>query len=243
MIASFLALQILCSATAPESLLAKLPDAPFHKRLEEASRLLLGKPYLMGPMGEGDARLGDARPRVHLDTFDCVTYIEQSEALARSSNADNFRQILDSIRYRDGKVSWATRNHYMECGWFSSNQARVKLLSLPGEISETRTLGLRDFYSSHGIARRDSSLTLRYLPRDKAVSWLSKPECAPRIRGIGFVGKASNIFLYHTGFLLPHGNTPYLRHASQAGTVREQSASEYLQSKPKFLGIVVWEYR
>ncbi len=242
MIQLFLALLATSGATAPESLLAKLPAGPVHQRMEEASRLLLGRPYLMGPMGEGDARLGDPRPRVQLDTFDCVTFIEQVEALARSSSAEGFRSVLDSIRYHEGKVSWATRNHDMECGWFSSNHARVKLLSLPGEISETRTLGLRDFYANHGIVRRDTALTLRYLPRDAAIAWLAKPACAPRIRGIGFVGKSSSIFLYHTGFLLPHGSTPFLRHASQAGTVREQAASEYLRSKSKFLGIVVWEY-
>lgn len=237
------ALSSLLSGPAGQ-ILSNLPESSLHVRLEAASRALLGRPYLLGPMGEGDAALGDPKPRIRFDSLDCVTFIEQSEALARSRDEASFASILDSIRYRDGKVGWGNRNHYMECGWFSSNASRVRLLELPGSIRETRRLELRKFYASHGIERRDSSLTLAYLPRAKAIAWLSDPKSAPRIRGIGFVGKTPHIFLHHTGFLLPseNGAAPRLRHASQSGSVREEPAAAYLQGKKLFLGIVVWEY-
>jgi D-alanyl-D-alanine carboxypeptidase/D-alanyl-D-alanine-endopeptidase (penicillin-binding protein 4) len=238
-----LALSSLLSGPA-EQILSSLPEAPLHTRLEAASHALLGRPYLLGPMGEGDAALGDSKPRIRLDSLDCVTFIEQSEALARSRSEVSFSSILDSIRYRDGKVAWGNRNHYMECGWFSSNASRVRLLELPGSIHETRLLELHKFYASHGVERRDSSLTLAYLPREKAIAWLSDPRNAPRIRGIGFVGKTPHIFLHHTGFLVPSEGAahPLLRHASESGSVRQEPAAAYLQRKKLFLGIVVWEY-
>lgn len=221
---------------------SKLPVAPFHARLEASSRALIGRPYLLGPMGEGDAALGEPKPRVHLDSLDCVTFIEQAEALARSRDTLSFRMILDSIRYQDGKVSWGTRNHWMECGWFSSNQSRLRLLDLPGSISETRTLGLKAFYAAHGIIRSDSALTLRYLPREAAIAWLSHPGSLATIHGIGLVGKLPSIFLLHTGFLVPTPQGLLLRHASQSGQVKQEPAAAYLSGKAKFKGIVVWEY-
>jgi len=240
-----LVLALSCLASGPAGqILSKIPEAPLHARLEAASHALLGRSYLLGPMGEGDAALGDPKPRIRLDSLDCVTFIEQSEALARSRDEASFQSVLDSIRYRNGNVGWGNRNHYMECGWLSSNASRVRLLELPGSIRETRLLELHKFYASHGSERRDSSLTLAYLPRAKAIAWLSDPKNAPRIRGIGFVGKTPHIFLHHTGFLVPSGNgaPPRLRHASQSGTVREEPAAAYLQGKKLFVGIVVWEY-
>lgn len=235
-------LSLLLPAIGPSEIQARLPDTSFHARLDAASRALLGRPYLLGPMGEGEARLGDPLPRVRLDSLDCVTFIEQSEALARSRDTASFRRVLDSIRYEDGKVGWGTRNHWMECGWFSSNRARVRLLELPGMVGETRALGLKLFYGSRGIVRRDSALTLRYLPRDKAVEWLSRPKNLSAIHGVGLVGKLPSIFLLHTGFLVPDPKGILLRHASQSGMVKEESAAAYLRSKTKFQGIVVWEY-
>jgi len=242
MIALLLALTLATTADPVASIQSRLPQGDVHARLDAASRSLLGRPYLLGPMGEGDARLGDPLPRVRLDSLDCVTFIEQSEALARSRDTASFRQVLDSIRYERGSVGWGTRNHWMEAGWFSSNRSRVRLLELPGMVSETRTLGLEAFYASHGIARRDSALTLRYLPRDKAIEWLSRPKSLSAIHGVGLVGKLPSIFLLHTGFLVPGKSDLMLRHASQSGMVKEESAAGYLRSKTKFQGIVVWEY-
>lgn len=221
---------------------SKLPSSGFHARLDAAGKALLGRPYLLGPMGEGDAALGEPKPRVNLDSLDCVTFIEQSEALARSHDTLSFRMMLDSIRYRDGIVGWGTRNHWMECGWFSSNRSRVRLLDLPGSIAETRTLGLKAFYAARGIDRKDSALTLRYLPRDEAIAWLSRPGALASVHGVGLVGKLSSIFLLHTGFLVPSPAGLMFRHASQTGTVKEEPAAAYLQAKTKFKGIVVWEY-
>ncbi|MEN9353039.1 MAG: D-alanyl-D-alanine carboxypeptidase/D-alanyl-D-alanine-endopeptidase [Fibrobacterota bacterium] len=232
----------LLSSDPVTPILSALPQGTVHQRMDAASRMLMGRPYLLGPMGEGDASLGEAKPRVRLDSLDCVTFIEQSEAFARSQDTASFRRILDSIRYEKAKVRWETRNHWMECGWFSSNASRVRLLNLPGSVEETRTLGLKAFFAAHGIARKDSNLTLRYLPRDRAIEWLRNGKNLTRIHGVGLVGKVPSIFLLHTGFLMPGPDGIGLRHASQTGTVKQEPASLYLESKAKFKGIVVWEY-
>jgi hypothetical protein len=60
--------------------------------------------------------------------------------------------------------------------------------------------------------------------------------------GVAFVGKVDGYPVLHTGFLVERAGAPaLLRHASQAGSVREQPFAEYLAGKPKFVGVLVWE--
>ncbi|HQF54356.1 MAG TPA: DUF1460 domain-containing protein, partial [Fibrobacteria bacterium] len=54
-------------------IMANLPAGDPATRLEAASRALLGRPYLLGTLGEGDSAKGDPKPRLRLDAFDCVT--------------------------------------------------------------------------------------------------------------------------------------------------------------------------
>jgi D-alanyl-D-alanine carboxypeptidase/D-alanyl-D-alanine-endopeptidase (penicillin-binding protein 4) len=81
------------------------------------------------------------------------------------------------------------------------------------------------------------------VPREVVLKNFARPSTATRVRGIGLVGTLAGLGILHTGFLVERpGQPPLLRHASQAGTVREQPLVEYLASKPRFVGIVVWSY-
>ena len=80
---------------------------------------------MLGPLGEGDARRGEAKPRFRLDSFDCVTFLETSLALARARDTSDLLVRMDSIRYLDGRVEWRWRNHFFEGDWLPRNAARV----------------------------------------------------------------------------------------------------------------------
>jgi len=218
----------------------------FHHRLDSISHSFLGRPYRFGPLGEGDVALGDPAPRFRTDSFDCVTYIETMEALARTAKPDSILPVLDHIRYDRGQVAWMHRNHFTESDWLPANTAagHVRLDSLEGDSADSRTLARAAFYGKRGVIRPDTTVILPVLPRHKALEAFAKPAKAFRIRGIGLVGdKYPGYAILHTGFLVERpGQIPLFRHASQAGTVREQPLVEYLQSKHQFSGIVVWSY-
>lgn len=223
----------------------KLDSARWEWRLDSISRAFLGKPYRMGPLGEGDSSLGEAKPRWRTDSFDCVTYIETMEALARAHTESQAKGLLDSIRYDQGQVRWEHRNHFTEADWLPANAkaGHVRLDTLPGFRWEPRTLARQGFYGQRGFHRLDTTVQLPMLPREQVLVDLAKPSAGHRIRGIGLVGKIEGYAILHTGFLVERkGQLPVLRHASQSGTVREQPLVEYLRDKPKFVGIVVWTY-
>lgn len=221
------------------------PAPSFHARLDSVSRTFLGRGYKGGPLGEGDTLLGDPAPRLRTDSFDCVTYIETAEAFARASSTDSVLPVLDRIRYDRGQVAWAHRNHYTEADWLPANTlaGRVRLDTTESDSVDCRVLARAAFYGKRGFDRPDTTVLLPLITRAKALSIFAKPAIATRIRGIGLVGKVAGLGVLHTGFLVERaGEPPILRHASQAGTVREQPLAEYLAGKPRFIGVVVWDY-
>lgn len=233
------------AAASPVASLGTVFPSDFHARLDSVSRSFLGRPYKGGPLGEGDSALGDPSPRVRLDSFDCVTFIETSEAYARAAAADSVLPILDRIRYDRGQVAWAHRNHFAEADWLPANTSagRVRLDTASSDSVDTRTLARAAFYRKRGVARPDTIVRLPLVTRASALERFDRPAKARRIRGIGFVGKAPGYGILHTGFVVEQpGQSPRLRHASQAGTVREQALAEYLRDKPKFIGVVLWDY-
>lgn len=220
-----------------------LPSADRQTRLEAASRALLGRPYLLGPLGEGDSIRGEAKPRWRMDAFDCVTYLETSLALAVSNDSDALLSRMDSIRYREGNAVWKDRNHFFEGDWLPRNQRYARLVEFPGDTVERRLLSRHGFYAKRGVAVDDTTIELRMTPRDRAIERWSRPADTTRIRGVGLVGKVVGYPVLHTAFLVERKGEPaILRHASQAGTVREQPFAEYLREKPKFVGVIAWDW-
>ena len=219
--------------------------APFHARLDSVSRSFLGCPYKGGPLGEGDSLLGDPAPRMRTDSFDCVTYIETAEAFARSVGTDSVLPWMDRIRYDGGRVSWEHRSHFTEADWLPAGSlaGRVRLDASESDSVDARTLAREAFYGKRGFRRPDTTVHLPLITRAKAMKLFAQPSRQTRIRGIGLVGTRPGLGILHTGFLVERPGEPALmRHASQAGTVREEPLEGYLRSKPRFIGIVLWEY-
>lgn len=178
-----------------------------------------------------------------MDAFDCVTYLETSLALAIASDSNDILARMDSIRYLDGRSQWKFRNHFFEGEWLPRNHRFAKLVGFDGDTVEMRLLSRRGFYAKHGVEVDDTTIALRTTPRAKAIEFWSRPSETTRIRGVGLVGKVVGYPVLHTGFLVERqGQVAILRHASQAGTVREQPFADYLREKPKFAGVLVWDW-
>lgn len=91
-------------------------------RLEQISAQFLGRPYLLGALGEGrDARF-DQGPLYRTDAFDCETYVTTVLALALADNDTTFKQCLRKIRYEKGQISFISRNHFTSLDWNKNNQ-------------------------------------------------------------------------------------------------------------------------
>ena len=107
--------------------LGTMPNRSITDRLDWISQQFMGRPYLLGALGEGEKGRYDQYPRYRVDAFDCETYVDTVLALALANSASTFTQCINSIRYKDGKVSYINRNHFTSIDWNINNQKMNRL--------------------------------------------------------------------------------------------------------------------
>ncbi|WP_019215081.1 N-acetylmuramoyl-L-alanine amidase-like domain-containing protein [Legionella tunisiensis] len=103
--------------------LNEMQKSDMTSRLDTISAQFLGKPYVLGALGEGSHARFDQEPRYRTDAFDCETYVTTVLALALANDTKGFKQCLSKLRYHNnGQVSYITRNHFTELDWNLNNQ-------------------------------------------------------------------------------------------------------------------------
>jgi len=90
-------------------------------RIKGATELLMGRPYVLDNLGEGNSGKYDQDPRYRFDQFDCTTFVETIIALSRAKSFDQFEHHMDRIRYDRGEVNFTTRNHFPSLDWVPNN--------------------------------------------------------------------------------------------------------------------------
>lgn len=109
-------------------------------RLAAFSSQFLGKPYLLGALGEGiDARY-DQQPKYRVDAFDCETYVNTVLALALAKSIEDFKQCFRKIRYYKGQVDYLTRNHFTSLDWNPNNQRQGFLRDITPTFKDKNNL-------------------------------------------------------------------------------------------------------
>lgn len=103
------------------------PD--LRKRIAAIGRKNLGQPYLLNLLGEFPFEVHDNLPLFSLERSDCVVFAEHTYAMALSRSWEEFFWMLQRIRYRDGVIGVATRNHYTEMDWNVANRWLVTDIS------------------------------------------------------------------------------------------------------------------
>ncbi|HEU4852698.1 MAG TPA: N-acetylmuramoyl-L-alanine amidase-like domain-containing protein [Telluria sp.] len=95
------------------------PD--LRRRIAAIGRQNIGQPYVLNLLGEYPYQLHDNLPMFSLTHSDCVVFAEHTYAMALSKSWEEFFWMLQRIRYKDGVVGVATRNHYTEQDWNINN--------------------------------------------------------------------------------------------------------------------------
>jgi hypothetical protein len=108
------------------------------KRIEWFSAQFKEKPYLLGSLGEGPNARYDQFPRYRMDAFDCDTYVTTVLSLVQGHSLDSFRHNLSLIRYKNGKVSYISRNHFTSIDWNQNNQQRGLLKDITLDIQDKK---------------------------------------------------------------------------------------------------------
>jgi hypothetical protein len=148
------------------------PD--LRKRIAAIARRNIGQPYKLNLLGEYPYQLHDTLPMFSLGQSDCTVFAEHTYAMALSESWEEFFWMLQRIRYKDGVVGVATRNHYTEVDWNINNRWLLTDVSatVPGAAYYDLTVDRAQFLKTrHGT---DSSLPVQhsreaYVPVETAV--------------------------------------------------------------------------
>ncbi|MCA9231664.1 MAG: DUF1460 domain-containing protein [Planctomycetales bacterium] len=100
------------------------PD--LRRRIVHLARKNLGQPYDLYLLGEMPFEHYDPQPIYCLGKSDCLVFSEHTYAMALAHDWPSFMSLLQRIRYRDGHIGVATRNHYTEADWNPSNRWLVE---------------------------------------------------------------------------------------------------------------------
>jgi len=139
--------------------------ASLPQRVEAISALFLGAPYKLGPLGEGPGGEFDRDPLIRFDAFDCTTFVETVMALSLDSDLDSATRTLQKIRYRDGQIGYATRNHFIELDWVPNNVRAGYLRDITSDVAGRnavkvrKTISKRKWYLRKSLASLEGRFT------------------------------------------------------------------------------------
>ena len=134
---------------------------PFAGRVDAGSERFLGIPYKLEALGEGDAGEFDRDPLMSLRALDCTTFVEEAMALTLEPDLAKAKELLQKIRYNDGRVAFESRNHFTEADWIPNNVRAGFLADVTARVGGDRTrwvekkISKRDWY----VTRSSSDLS------------------------------------------------------------------------------------
>jgi hypothetical protein len=204
----------------------------------------LGKPYRSNSLSSSNPESLVA----DLVSFDCVTFIENSLALAHSNGNDSlYRDALRHYRYAGDSVQYEKRYHYFSDAMWqlgfpllgTSNllQKSPKTFSFLSTYLSTKKPSQIDLellrIREHTLAQR----AFYFTPNSSIEQLLSLLKSGDLI---GLVPKNSSIDFLHTGMVYRKDGKVYLLHASQEFKrvmVSKETLVEYAKSHRQFIGI------
>jgi hypothetical protein len=220
-------------------------ESSFSGRVIAVAKRSLDTPYFGGPLGEGPEGKYDTDPLMDLSRVDCVTFVEQTVALAASRSYHEAFGRLQKIRYRNGEVAYEKRNHFMITDWIANNRFCEDVSGKLKVETETvtRTVGKKSFFAktSEDLARGvvDPVMTIHYVPLKHLVE-AEKSLPSPAL--VLLVGKVEWLFVLHCGLYVrdESGKGLLYNASSKAGKVVADDFVGSLSGSTRYLGFTAY---
>ena len=215
----------------------------YHQRIALYSQMFLGTKYHYGPLGEGRRGKYDRDPTFRLDKVDCLTFLETVMAMALSKNLRQAKVLMQKLRYHNGIVKFAFRNHFAWSQWLKENQrlGAVKVI--------TRHVGGR--YVRRGYKRIDENtwkgsrwrrrwkqrVPAFRLPRSTSYRFIHMKDIhkvarnMPSVAWVGVVAPSSTnpVIVRHVGMFVWVRGRLHFRHANGKVNVTQLPIRQYVQ--------------
>jgi len=211
------------------------------RRVVLLARRNIGQPYKLGLLGEGGLEPYDRDSLYCLSASDCVTFVEHTYAMALAHDWTSFQDTLQRIRYKDGKIGFATRNHFTEVDWNPNNAWLFDDItnSLPGIAPMHVRVDRAAFFRERGLTLDVPHEDYRgyYVPKAALTPVL------PLIRDADVVeivrGDDESQYISHMGLIVHSDRGAVMLLHSGDPAVREEPLSEYVMRSKKVLGMKV----
>jgi hypothetical protein len=206
----------------------QVAEPDLRKRIAAIGRQNIGQPYMLNLLGEYPYQLHDTLPMFSLEKSDCVVFAETTYAMALSRSWEEFFWMLQRIRYKDGVVGVASRNHYTEVDWNANNSWLVTDISAalagPGGPSYPLTVDRALFLKSrHHTERQIPVQESReaYIGKDQLQQLLPQMLDGDLVNVVST--RDGKFYVSHVGLIVigPNGQRNFLNSAEPA--VREES--------------------
>lgn len=126
--------------------LSTAPNATHTERLIKISSLFINSTQMNDPLGEGKKGIFNRKPLARLDAFSCQTFVETMIALALSVTPAQFYSHLARLRYRHGKISFITRNHFPSLDWIPNNTQNGTIKNITEEVAQKKEVKQIDMF-------------------------------------------------------------------------------------------------
>lgn len=214
---------------------------PLGERVRHISDPWVGLPYEMGPLGEAGGV--DPDPVTRFDVFDCLTFVEETLALALAPDPTDAPRVRAGLRYRGGApISYENRRHFMIAEWIPGTIAEGWMVDLtptfPGAVRLQKVV-TPDTWQSW---RRRSLFALPnerlpvgtfdswYLPLDAAAAAVPHIPAGAVVFTLREPWQHLPEAITHVGLTVA-AEVPTMRHASRMGrrVVRDDKLAWYVQ--------------
>lgn len=225
------------------------PD--LRKRILHLARKNIGQPYELYLLGEMPFEPYDPQPIYCLGKSDCLVFAEHTYAMALSHNWPSFMKMLQRIRYRDGQLGVATRNHYTEADWNISNRWLVE--DITAKLAGEKAVKFRESIDRSKFLKNRYKLDVKlpvekhedtYLPYEeigRAKDRLQDGDFVNIVRATAKKGAPENeifggsAFVGHVGLIGHDENGEgHLIHSTEP-RVREETIDSYISRSTKDL--------
>lgn len=237
-----------------------LKNESIKKIIETVGLSFLGTEYVAGTLDED---VYSEKLVIKISGLDCVTFVENTLAMARViqtglTTLENFREELQTIRYRDGKIEgYTSRLHYFS-DWIYDNEKKGLVRDITKKIGGVPYNKKINFMSSHrssykqlniddgeslsvikGIENEINNRDLHYIPKYEVDTYYDDLQTGDII---ATTTEIKGLDVTHTGFIYKKKGKTYFLHASLSAKeviVSKEELKAYLKSDKKKTGIMV----
>lgn len=206
------------------------PD--LRKRIAAIGRRNIGQPYMLNLLGEYPYELHDTLPTFSLAQSDCVVFAEHTYAMALSRNWKEFYWMLQRIRYKDGVIGVATRNHYTEQDWNINNGWLVTDVTrqLAGDYAASYPLRVdrQHFLKTRhhtDVSLRVQTSTEYYVPKERVADVLGQLQDGDFVNVIST--RDGGYWASHVGLVVTAADGKRMFLNSAEPQVREESFEQF----------------